>query len=361
MADPRVERYASLLVDTCVDVQPGWQVVVMSTPLARPLLEELARQIGRKGAYVYQRLDFTGATGGAVGAWVETAPDELLDELPSLDRFMIENVDCLIAVQAPENTRETSAVPPERMAKLNVAYRPAMERVVSGNLAWVGCQYPTPALAQEAGMSFREFEDFLYGACLIDWDAERERMQAVKDRLDAADEIRIVGTDTDVTLNLAGREGMVDAGGANIPGGEVFYCPVEDSASGEVAFSEFPAVYEGRELRNIRLRFQDGVVVDASADSEEAFLHEVLDRDEGARRLGELGFGCNPGITRHMKNTLFDEKINGTVHLALGQGFDFLGGTNESNVHWDIVKDLRDGGRIYADGELVLENGDWRI
>jgi aminopeptidase len=296
-----------------------------------------------------------------VGAWVETAPDELLDELPSLDRFMIENVDCLIAVQAPENTRETSAIPAERMAKLNVAYRPAMERVVSGNLAWVGCQYPTPALAQEAGMSFREFEDFLYGACLIDWDSERERMQAVKDRLDAADEIRIVGPDTDVTLSLAGREGMVDAGGANIPGGEVFYSPVEGSAGGEVAFSEFPAVYEGRELRNIRLRFQDGVVVDASADSEEAFLHEVLDRDAGARRLGELGLGCNPGITRYMRNTLFDEKINGTVHLALGQGFDFLGGTNESNVHWDIVKDLRDGGRIYADGNLVLENGDWRI
>ena len=210
-------------------------------------------------------------------------------------------------------------------------------------------------------MSLREFEDFLYGACLIDWDVERERMQGVKDRLDAADEIRIVGADTDVTLSLAGREGMVDAGGANIPGGEVFYSPVEDSAGGEVAFSEFPAVYEGRELRNIRLRFQDGVVVDASADSEESFLHEVLDRDEGARRLGELGLGCNPGITRYMRNTLFDEKINGTVHLALGQGFDFLGGTNESNVHWDIVKDLRDGGRIYADGDLVLEDGDWRV
>jgi aminopeptidase len=146
-----------------------------------------------------------------------------------------------------------------------------------------------------------------------------------------------------------------------MPGGEVFYSPVESSANGEVAFSEFPAVYEGRELQNIRLRFVDGVVVEASADTEEGFLLEVLDRDEGARRLGELGLGCNPGITRYMRNTLFDEKINGTVHLALGQGFDFLGGTNESNVHWDIVKDLREGGRIYADGDLVLEDGDWRI
>lgn len=360
MADPRVERYASLLVDTCVEVQPGWEVVVMSTPLARPLIEELARQIGRKGAYVYQRLDFNGAAGGGVSAWLETAPDELLEELPPVDRHMIENVDCLIAISAPENTREASAIPAERMAKLSKAYRPAMERVISGNLAWVGCQFPCPALAQEAGLSLREFEDFLYGACLIDWDAERERMQAVKDRLDAADEVRIVASDTDLTLSLAGREGKIDAGGANMPGGEVFYSPVETSANGKVAFSEFPVVYDGRELTNIRLRFENGVVVDASADREEAFLLELLDTDEGSRRLGELGFGCNPGITRHMKNTLFDEKINGTVHLALGNGFEFLGGTNESNVHWDIVKDLRSGGRIYADGELILEDGAWR-
>ncbi len=361
MADPRVERYASLLVETCVDVRPGWEVLVIATPLARPLLEELARQIGRKGAYVYQRLDFSGATGGGVNAWLETAPAEILEELPPVDRFAIENVDCVIAVSAPENTREAAAIPAERMAKLNKAYRPAMQRIVSGNLAWVGCQFPCPALAQEAGMSLREFEDFLYGACLIEWDAERDRMQAVKDRLDASDEIRIVAPGTDLTLSLAGREGKIDAGGANMPGGEVFYSPVETSAAGEVAFSEFPAVYDGRELTNIRLRFEDGVVVDASADREEAFLLEILDTDEGSRRLGELGFGCNPGITRHMRNTLFDEKINGTVHLALGNGFEFLGGTNESNVHWDIVKDVREGGRIYADGGLILEDGDWRL
>ena len=154
----------------------------------------------------------------------------------------------------------------------------------------------------------------------------------------------------------------VDAGGANIPGGEFFGCPVEDSAEGTIAFTEFPAVYQGREYTGIRLRFEGGRVVDASADTNEADLIDVLDGDEGARRLGELGIGCNPGITRYMRNTLFDEKIDGTVHLALGNGLPDLGGTNVSRIHWDIVKDLRlPGTRIELDGVVVQEDGRWLI
>ena len=151
----------------------------------------------------------------------------------------------------------------------------------------------------------------------------------------------------------------MDAGGANIPGGEVFYSPVEDSAEGVIEFSEFPAVYAGREMSGIRLRFEGGRVVDASASSNEEFLLETLETDDGARRLGELGIGCNPGITRYMKNTLFDEKINGTVHVALGRGFPELGGGNVSAIHWDIVKDVRQDGKIELDAEVVQENGEW--
>ena len=243
---------------------------------------------------------------------------------------------------------------------MQAAYRPAMERIFRHEVPWVGCQYPTPALAQDAGMSTDEFADFLYGACLRDWDAERERMQRYADRFDAADEVRIVGEGTDLRLSLAGRSMKVDAGGANMPGGEFFGCPVEDSAEGTIAFTEFPAVYSGRELTGIRLRFEGGKVVDASADSNEDFLLETLDSDEGARRLGELGIGCNPGITRYMRNTLFDEKIDGTVHLALGNGIPDLGGQNVSRIHWDIVKDLRlEGTRIELDGELVQQHGRW--
>jgi aminopeptidase len=266
-----------------------------------------------------------------------------------------------MSLVAPENTRSGAEIEPRRLQLLQEASEPLMERLIGGKAPWVGCQYPTHALAQDAGMTLDQFADFLYGAVLLDWDAERERMERIRDLFDAADEVRVVGAGTDLRLSLAGREGKVDAGGANMPGGEVFYSPVEDSAEGTVEFSEFPGVYAGREVDGIKLTFSGGRVVDASARTNEEFLLTTLDTDEGARRLGELGIGCNPGITRYMKNVAFDEKIDGTVHVAVGKGFPELGGTNESVVHWDIVKDLRDGGRLEADGRVVQESGRWLL
>jgi aminopeptidase len=357
MADPRLEQYAKLLVENCVDVQPGWQVLVGGDYLARPLLDEVARQVAQRGAYALVRV-------GGIGSnreWLKHAPMELVETAAPLEMQQLEQCDAFIYVEAPENTRDAVSVPQERLLAAQAALRPALERIFRHEVPWVGCQFPTPALAQDAGMGTEEFADFLYGACLLDWDAERERMQRYADRFDAAEEVRIVGAGTDLRLSIAGRSMQVDAGGANVPGGEFFGCPVEDSAEGVIEFSEFPAVMVGRELQRIRLRFETGRVVEASADTDEGFLLETLDSDEGARRLGELGIGCNPGITRYLKNTLFDEKIDGTVHLALGNGMPDLGGENVSSIHWDIVKDLREGGRIELDGEVVQENGAWRI
>ena len=356
MRDQRLEQYASILVDTCIAVQPGWQVLVASGPLGRPLVDEVAALLGSRGAYALNRQGLSGSL-----PWSLAAPEELLKTVPSIELDALEHADALISIEAPENTRETSALSPERLGLRQAALRPAIERVFTGDLKWVGCQYPTPALAQDAGMSSRAFEDFLYGACLLDWEAERERMSRYAERFDAADEVRIVGAETDLTLSLSGRSGKVDAGGGNMPGGEFFYSPVEESAEGTISFVEFPAPYAGREVTGIKLRFEGGRVVDASADSEEAFLIEQLDQDEGARRLGELGIGCNPGITRFMKNTLFDEKIDGTVHVALGNGLPEVGGTNNSQIHWDIVKDLRPGGQILLDGEVVQQDGAWVV
>ena len=210
-------------------------------------------------------------------------------------------------------------------------------------------------------MTLAEYEEFVFGSVLLDWDAEADRMRRIADVFDAAEEVRIVGPGTDLTLSLAGRSGAVDDGHVNMPGGEVFYSPIEDSANGVIEFSEFPAVYFGREVDGARLVFEDGCVTGATARSGEDFLVQTLDTDEGARRLGELGIGCNPGIQRFMKNVAFDEKIDGTVHLALGNSYSFTGGTNESAIHWDIVKDLRAGGRLHAGGRLVQENGAWVI
>ena len=359
MTDARVEQYAKLLVETCVGVQPGWQVLVTGGVLARPLLEAVSREVGRRGAYAIQRASLSGS--GINLPWALEAPEELLSSPAEIDTHAFDTADGLVAIEAPENTRELSALPSERFALYQAGLRPHLERVLNLELKWVGCQYPTPALAQEADMSVEAFGDFLYGACLLDWDAERERMSRHASLFETAEEVRLVGAGTDLRLGVAGRPFFVDAGGANMPGGEFFTSPVEDSAEGEILFGEFPAVYAGREVRGIRLRFEGGKVVDAAAEANEEFLLEMLDRDEGARRLGELGIGCNPGITRHMKNTLFDEKIDGTVHLALGNGLPDVGGENQSQIHWDIVKEMRaEGSRIELDGRVVQEAGNWR-
>lgn len=358
MIDSRVERYATLLLDTCLRVEPGWQVLVWGMPGARPLLEEITRQVAKRGAYPLLRLTFGG---GLVyhRDWLRHAPTELIATPAPLDLHALETCDALLAVSAPENTRDGSDVAPERLAAVQSAYRSGIERVNGSTFPWVMCWYPTPALAQDAGMTLSAFEDFLFGACLLDWDAERERLQRYAALFDGAEEVRIVGDGTDLTVSLAGRRMEVDAGGANMPGGEFFGCPVETSAEGTIAFTEFPAIWQGHEMKGIRLRFSGGRIVDASADTDEAYLLETLDVDDGARRIGELGIGCNPGITRYMGNVYFDEKIDGTAHVALGFGFADLGGTNESGLHWDIVKDLRRGGRIEVDGVVVQENGVW--
>jgi len=355
--DARVERYAELLLDTCLGVQRGWQVMVWSTPLARPLLEEVMKQLAERGAYPLLRLTFDGGHWREHPAWLRHAPLDVISEPAMIEVRTREECDAWLGVSAPENTREGADIPAERSSALAKAYRDARSPLAPDTPA-VMCWYPTPALAQDAGMELRAFADFLYGSCLIDWKSMHERISRQAQLINEAEEVRIVGDETDLRLSVAGRGAGVDAGTGNMPGGEFFCCPVEASAEGTIAFTEFPAMLGGREIRGIRLRFAEGRVVDASADTEEDYLIETLDTDEGARRIGELGIGCNPGIDRYMRNAYFDEKMNGTIHLALGDGV-FLGGTNVSAIHWDIVKDLRSGGRLELDGKVVQENGAW--
>jgi len=357
LVDDRIRAYARLLVHRCIGARAGWQVHVSAQVAARPLVEEVQRQLGEAGAYSILQLSFD--TAG--GAWTRAAPDELLATPSPIFQTIQSDADAFISIVAPENTRDAADVPPERGALIARSASTLRARITAMDCPWVACQFPTPALAQDAAMTPAAFEDFLFAACLLDWDAEAEGMRRIADRFDAASEVRLVGPGTDLLLGVEGRECAIDDGHINLPGGEVFLSPLEDATEGLVTFSEFPAVYHGHEVGGAWLRFKGGRVVDAGAATNEEFLFAILDTDAGARVLGELGIGCNPRITRHMKNTLFDEKIAGTVHLALGRSYTVTGGINESAVHWDIVKDLRAGGELRLDGEVVQRDGSWLL
>jgi aminopeptidase len=355
--DPRIDEYARLLVERSLGVQPGWQVALRGNHLGRPLLEAVMEQVARKGAYPILQLQFEQVG----GPFVREAPLELLRTTAPLQRRVWEEADGIITVYSPESAHEGADLSDERQAASQEMLAPLRARTMAMSVPWVIAEWPVQSLADEAGMPLEEYEQFVFDAVLLDWDAEGERMRRIAAVFDAGREVRIEGAGTDLTLSVEGRTGSVDDGHLNMPGGEVFYAPVEDSANGVVEFREFPAVYYGTEVEGARLVFENGRVVDATARSNEGFLVQTLDTVEVARGLGELGIGCNPGIQRFMKNVGFDEKIDGTVHLAVGNSYTFTGGSNRSSIHWDIVKDLRTEGRIHADGRLVQENGRWLI
>jgi len=356
--DPRVAAYAELLVERCLGVQPGWQVLIRSQPAARPALDELVRLIARKGAYPLLRMNFS--LWPTDEAWAALAPEELVAELSPIDVYASDHMDARITMEAPDNARGAAALTPERRALARRASAPFFRRTMTHEIPWVSCQFPTNALAQEAGMRLADFEDFFYGACLRDWDEEARSMQGLNARFDAAEQVRILGEDTDLTLSLAGRKGEVDGGRTNMPGGEFFFAPVEDSAEGTILF-DVPSELDGGPVDRIRLRFRSGRVEEARAEQGEETLLAALAMDDGARFVGELGIGCNEGITRPARNILFDEKMAGTIHIALGQSYTHIGGKNTSSLHWDLIKDLRQGGRIELDGETVQEDGTWLI
>jgi aminopeptidase len=359
--DRRVAELAELMVNRCLDVQPGWQVSVRATPLARPLVQEVARAIARRGAYYLPRINWGPDRFRADLDWALEAPLELLAELPPIERYAVEHEDARLTIRSPEDVHAGAELDEERRRLLQQAAAPASKRARNLDVRWAIVEYPTAAAAEEAGMSLEDYTDFVFDACLLDWDAEEQRMSEIKERFDRGRTVRIVGEGTDLTLGIEGREGVVSAGFRNMPDGEVFYSPVEDTAEGVITFAEFPAIYLGHDVFGARLVFRDGEVVEASAEQGEEFLKQVLATDDGARRLGELGLGCNPRITRFTRNVLFDEKIDGTVHLAVGASYTYTGGRNESAVHWDLVKDLRPGGELTLDGEVVQRDGSWLI
>lgn len=350
MADPRVTELARTLVRYSTELTKGDRVLIRGSEMAEPLVLAVYREALAVGALPTVWPSFEEAL------WVlyDTASEEQLGWTDPLLVEAASQVSAYISISAPKNLKMLTSVKPARQVAVQRARSPFLDILLQKR--WVVCEFPTPALAQEAAMSMAEFEEFSFGAVSVDWPAMREELARRKQRFEAASDVRIIGKATDLRLGVGGRTWIADDGKHNMPGGEIFTGPVEDSVEGEILY-DFPAVYGGRDVEGIRLRFRGGRVVDASATRGDEYLVEMLDADAGARRLGELGVGTNYGIQRHVKSILFDEKIGGTVHLAVGQAYDETGGTNRSAIHWDMIKDLRDGGEIHLDGKVVQRNG----
>ncbi len=366
MADPRHQKLAKVIVQHSVEIKPGDKVGIFGSNAAAPLIRELYRQVLRTGAHPHVRLTLNDLQEIKMGE----ASDEQLRFVSDLSLQEIEYLDVTIHVWADENTKTMSRIDPKRMAMAQEAAAPVSERFMvrsaSGELRWCGTLFPTNAHAQDAGMSLADYEDFVFGAGLLDhddppasWRRVHEEQQRVADYLMQHDEIHIVAPGTDITYRVGGRTWLNASGTKNFPDGEVFTGPVEDSANGTVRFT-YPAVYNGQEVEDVLLTFRDGRVVDATAARNQEFLLAMLDMDPGARCLGEVAFGLNYGIQKFTRNILFDEKIGGTMHMALGRSYPETGGQNKSALHWDMICDLREG-KVYADGELCYENGRFTI
>jgi aminopeptidase len=299
------------------------------------------------------------------------ASDAQLDYVPKVARQLVEDVNARIGIWTETNTKALTSVDPAKQARAQAARRPIserfLERAAKKELKWTLTAYPTPAFAQDAEMSLREFEDFVYGAALVHepdpiaaWQVLSKEQKRLVDWLADKDQVRLLGPDTDLTLSVKGRSWENCDGHENFPDGEIFTGPIEDSVNGRVRFT-YPACEGGREVEDVRLWFENGKVVKATAAKNEGFLLAMLDTDEGARFLGEFAFGTNKGVQRFTKNILFDEKIGGTVHMALGTGYPETGSLNRSAIHWDMICDLRRGGEVWVDGVLFAKDGQFQI
>ncbi len=358
MIHPLHERYAQLLVGYCTDVQPGENVLLNLESPALPLARPLVREVLKAGGIPHLRVSYPELTADIL----ELAGDSFLDAEPELELAEIERVHAWIRVGAPSNTRALEGSDKHKFGRLQKRLRPVASHRTQAT-KWCGTLFPTDAGAQEAGMSLDDFETFVYGAMfLLDsdpvgrWRALHETQAKLIERLSRAQEVRILAEGTDLTLNVAGRTWVNSDGHRNMPSGEVFTGPVESSANGTIRFS-IPSTVHGTEVSGVELTFRDGRVVAARADKGDDLLHAQLETDAGARFLGELGVGTNPHIQRPTGSILYDEKIGGTVHLALGQSYKETGGQNTSAIHWDMICDLRRGGQIVLDGEPFQENG----
>ncbi len=354
MIDP--DAFARLLCDWCIEAAEADQVLVRTTVQATPLARAIHDALLARDAWPLIRL----TPGELAEHFYRHARELHLDSFAPLELAEAQAADALIGIEAPANTRALAGIDPALIARAARARVPVQEARLASR--WCGTQWPTAALAQQAGMSEHDYEAFLEQALFLDrpdpvatWQELRTRQQRLVEQLAKAREVRIEAEDTDLRLRVDGRTWINSDGKHNMPSGEIFTGPLEDSASGTIRYT-IPSSPRGAQVEGIRLTFAEGKVVDACAERGDDYLQAALATDPGARFLGELGIGTNPGIDRPTGSILLDEKMAGTVHLALGRSYPETGGTNSSALHWDMICDLRAGGRLSADGQVLNDN-----
>lgn len=367
MTDPRLKKLADLLVHYSLRVKPGDWVWILAQPVSEPLLREVAAGVVRAGGRPTIQMSMDSVTEAILR---ESNPEQLAWISP-VEKTLYEQADARLNILGVENTRALSSIDPEQQKLHGMARREQtnafMARSARKEVRWNVVQYPCAAFAQEADMSLAAYEDFVYGACFCDrddpvaeWNKMYESQQKIVDWLKGKKQVTVKSPNVDLTLSVEGRTFINSDGRSNMPSGEVFTGPVEDSVNGWVQFT-YPAIRGGREVEGVRLEFKDGKVVKATAEKNEAYLVSQLDSDEGARYLGEFAIGTNYGIQRFTKSILFDEKIGGTFHMAVGAGYPETGSVNKSAIHWDFICDMRKDSEIRVDGELLYKDGEFKI
>ena len=355
--DLRTQKLAKLIVNYSLQIKAGENVIISGSREAEDFIVALYKEVILKKAHPILRVNIPGLS----NFFYKHATKEQIEKFPDHFDYMVKNAQKYIGISTENNTKELTDCDSKKITAREKVMHPISDYIVNEkpHIYRVTVGFPCQALAQEAEMSLIDYENFVYNSCLQDWNILGKKIDKILSKFKKGNKIHLIGENVDLKFDIHGQKAVADKGEENMPGGEIFMAPIRESLNGYIKF-EYPAIRNGKEVTGIFLKFENGKVIESKADKNEDFLKQMIATDENASYVGEFGIGCNPKINRFTKDLLFDEKINGTIHLALGMAYKENGGGNDSAIHWDIVKDMKKA-KIILDGKIIQENGVWKI
>jgi len=355
--DLRTQKLAKLIVNYSLQIKAGENVIISGSREAEDFIVALYKEVILKKAHPILRVNIPGLS----NFFYKHATKEQIEKFPDHFDYMVKNAQKYIGISTENNTKELTDCDSKKITAREKVMHPISDYIVNEkpHIYRVTVGFPCQALAQEAEMSLIDYENFVYNSCLQDWNILGKKIDKILSKFKKGNKIHLIGENVDLKFDIHGQKAVADKGEENMPGGEIFMAPIRESLNGYIKF-EYPAIRNGKEVTGIFLKFENGKVIESKADKNEDFLKQMIATDENASYVGEFGIGCNPKINRFTKDLLFDEKINGTIHLALGMAYKENGGGNDSAIHWDIVKDMKKA-KIILDRKIIQENGVWKI